>query len=493
MVRWPIIGLLFAVSSCGSRSVPGPDAGVDFGVRRTEITVPQAVKNMVDLLFMVDNSASMGPIADELKARFGQLVKVFQDLAAKGTYVDLHIGVVTSDYGAGATGAPGCQPSPGGQQGRLVSIGAYAPLDCEPPLGANFIKYAFAANGGGVHNLPRGQDLLRTFTCMASVITNQSAGCGFEHPLESVYAALRNSIPENVGFLREGALLEVVFVTNEDDCSAPIDSDLFDKNRVAQYGFLASFRCNRFGHICGNPPAPPPYGSSPGALGGCVPAPNLGGGGPGKLYDVSRYVDFFTKPASQGGVKANPKDVILTGIMPPSEPYQVILSNPGTPGNQPYVQCGQLAEASNPPCVPVVQHSCQNPAKPQFFGDPAVRIAAVIKSAANHQITSVCDDSYAGALGQIGNLIVATVGGGCFPAPLVQPPDCDAFEVTINPDGTTTTIRLPACGAAGLPCWRFERKAACATISPDGLGLTVDRGGRPARDGTSVKISCLTR
>ena len=32
--------------------------------------------------------------------------------------------LITSDYGAGATGAPGCQPSPGGQRGQLQAIGA---------------------------------------------------------------------------------------------------------------------------------------------------------------------------------------------------------------------------------------------------------------------------------------------------------------------------------------------------------------------------------
>ena len=471
---------------------PAPTAEVT-----TKLRIPQNLKNKVDVLFMVDSSASMGPMSDELKAKFGQFFKVFQDLSAKGNHADLNIGVVTSDYGAGATGAPGCQPSPGGQQGRLVSVGAYAPQNCKPPLGSNFIKYAFAADGKGANNLPQGQDLLNTFTCMASVVTNQSAGCGFEHQLESVYAALHNNLPENAGFLREGALLAVVFVTNEDDCSAPIDSDLYDKNKVQQYGFLSSFRCNRFGHVCGNPAASPPYSDSAGPLSSCATAPNPGGAGPGKLHDLSRYLTFFSKPAAQGGVKANPNDVVLFGIMPPSDPYQVILSNPGTPGNQPYVQCGQLSEQSNPPCVPVVQHSCQNPAKPQFFGDPPLRIASVINSAANHQTTSICEDNYTAALDKLGNLIVSTISGGCILAKLASPesPECIVQDETIANDGSTAIAKLPSCAEAGgaTPCWKMEKKMACSAISPDGLGLTVDRGGKQAPENTTAVVYCSAR
>ncbi|MCU1278936.1 MAG: hypothetical protein JWM53_2482, partial [bacterium] len=61
-----------------------------------------------------------------------------------------------------------------------------------------------------------GQTLEQTFTCMAAV---GSRGCGFEHPLESVYAALTNRV-ENAGSLRDDALWAVVFVINEDDGAA---------------------------------------------------------------------------------------------------------------------------------------------------------------------------------------------------------------------------------------------------------------------------------
>ena len=319
----------------------------------TYVAVQRLTRNKVDILFMVDNSASMEAMAQELRNRFSQFFTVFENLARSGTYADLHIGVVTSDYGAGS-GSVACTDFAGGQQGLLQPIGADAPATCRPPgSNVNYVQYLFGPNG--VHNLPPStrsctqdsdcpsgscntasrvcngtlpctsnndcptghvcgdqqvcvQSLVETFTCMASVGTR---GCGYEHVLESVRAALVR--PENGDFVRSDALLTVVFLTNEDDCSAPPDTDLFQASSSleAQYGFRSSYRCTRFGLTC-TAPLPGSEGtSSPLA---CTPG-GLSSGG--KLYDVQRYIDFFTKPRSQGGIKDVPaRDVLLVGIDP---------------------------------------------------------------------------------------------------------------------------------------------------------------------------------
>ena len=62
------------------------------------------------------------------------------------------------------------------------------------------------------------------FGCIAAV---GSAGCGFEAPLEAVYRVLTTPAI-NPGFLRDDALLVVILMTDEDDCSAPPDTTLFD-------------------------------------------------------------------------------------------------------------------------------------------------------------------------------------------------------------------------------------------------------------------------
>jgi hypothetical protein len=477
----------------GSYTTDGGGGSPDLGRGHTVVLIGQNSRTKLDLLFMIDNSNSMDAMQTELRARFPSLVQVLRDLAAQGVAADLDLGVVTSDYGAGATGAPGCTPSPGGQFGKLQAVGQFAPMSCQPPVGANFVHYNFA-NGGVDNNLPAGQDLATTFGCMASV---GSAGCGFEHQLESVYAALHNGLIENQGFVRPDAALAVVFVTNEDDASAPPDTDVFDKSKDAQYGYLDSYsRQTRFAIVCGNPPMFPPYGDSGGPLAFCQGAPNLPtGAGPGKQYDVSRYINLFTKPAAQGGVKANPLDVVLVAIDGPDSFFQVILSNPGTPAGQPYTQCPQLNETMSPVCVPVLQHSCMNAANPGFFGDPAVRLNQVLNAATNHAVYSICDNDFTPAMQSIGQLISSQVGAGCVTDRLPDPthPDCTAQDVTQNADGTTTVTQIPACSAnQGFPCWRIEQKAACATLSPDGVGVTIDRNGQSAPPNTTTQVICAT-
>ena len=497
-----VIGLALVACLAPPLESPKPVQG-----RVRTLNIPQNLKNKVDILFMLDNSNSMDSMQSELRNRFGQFFKPFQDLADKGTYADLHIGLVTSDYGAGATGAPGCTPSGlsgGGDQGKLIGIGKKAMASCQKPKGSNFIEYQFNAMGP-VSNLPLNQNLLETFTCMASI---GAQGCGFEHQLESVYAALHNNIIENQGFLRDEAILVVVFLTNEDDASAPPDTDVFDKNQVAKYGYEDSYsRQTRFAIMCGNPAVFPPYNDSNGALADCQAAPNPDGiSGPGKQYDIQRYKDFFSLPRVQGGVKDSPLDVVLVGIDAPETPVQVILSNPGTPAGQPYIPCGALNESSNPPCVPVLQHSCVNPQNMNFFGDPSVRLNAVIRSVKQFAITSICENDYTPALTEAAALIVSTLGFGCirdaFPRDMNNNlvTECNVKDVTLNPDGTESRTPVAKCddSKSNVPCWVIEQKTECAPpVSPDGVGFTIYRGetnGVPnqAPPHTSALVECAT-
>jgi hypothetical protein len=432
----------------------------------------------VDLLFMVDNSNSMSAMQSQLVQRFPDLLKVFIDLASGDNYADLHIGVITSDYGAGATGAPGCQASPGGQLGHLQAIGAVAAQDCLAPIGVPYIEYKL----DGANNLPSGQDLPTTFTCMASV---GAMGCGFEHQLESVYAALTDGDGFNEGFLREDARLMVILITNEDDGSAPPDAMMFDKNQAALFGYEDSFRSTRFGILCDG--KAPPYADSMGPFASCVPAPF----GMGLEYDISRYVGLFTLPADLGGVKANPDDLFVAAITAPPTPVQVILSNPGTAGGTPYFTCGQLNETSNPPCVPVVQHSCQNTAEPVFFGDPSVRLTSVVEQVKNHSLSSICDDDYSGAM-QAFSFLLASKIGGCLPWTLdLAQPDCDVNDFVGTVDNSPTATPVARCSdGSAMPCWEVQSRDWCTGASPQGAAMVVHRGGKPAPDGTTTRIAC---
>ncbi|MFI5290139.1 MAG: hypothetical protein ACHQ17_10845 [Polyangia bacterium] len=137
-------------------------------------------RQKVDLLFMVDNSPSMIPKQKELQAGFPALLSQMQALATSGAPADYHIGVVTSDLGAGQFNLGGGQCHPGGDGGKLQALGAAAAAGCQAPLGARFIDYDQLhadASGQPTSNLPPGQDLSTTFDCMASVGATTIARC----------------------------------------------------------------------------------------------------------------------------------------------------------------------------------------------------------------------------------------------------------------------------------------------------------------------------
>ncbi|HWE27856.1 MAG TPA: hypothetical protein VHB97_07630 [Polyangia bacterium] len=483
-------------SACLNPPVESPVTTV---VQDTPVRVPQNEQNQIDVLFMVDNSPSMDAMQTELKNHFSDFFQVFQDLATQGTNADLHIGVVTSDYGAGDTAGGGCSASPGGQNGLLQALGAAAATGCQAPTGAPYIEYAFQPNGAAAKsNLPAGQDLVGTFTCMASV---GAAGCGFEHQLESVRAALVNT-KENAGFLRDQALLAVVFVTNEDDGSAAPQVKFYESSAdVNTFGAYDTYRQTQFAVYCGGNAIP--YGM-PMSLSNCTSAPNLSPGAtPTLAYDISRYTNMFTQPSARGGIKTTADDVILFAIDGPETPVSTALVTSGTglgvAPNPSYVPCGALGTG----CVQRLNHVCQNNVSPPFFADPSVRLNAVVNSAKFKQTSSICGDDlnqapdFTSALQALGKLISSQISPGCIPATLtdLNNPECIVEDVTENPDGTETITSIPACSTAGagvFPCWTIAPNALCNGISPQGVGMSVNRNGVAAPANTNASVECST-
>ena len=488
---------LIGVMACYDAPVETP---VPSTTQETDVRVEQNIKNKVDILFMVDNSPSMIPKQNQLKSQFPQLIKILDDFG-KMNPAWYHIGVVTSDLGAGQFNLGGGQCHPGGDGGQLQAVGAAAAAGCTAPTGGvNFIDYNQLmpdASGNATSNLPPGQDLATTFSCMASV---GAAGCGFEHQLESVYRALHDPVPANHDFLRPDALLVVVWVTDEDDCSAPPNTDLFDPAKT-QYGAELSYRCTQYGIQCGNPAMLMPYGDSGGVLMGCQSAPNPNGMGPGKLFDVGRYITYFSKPGGAGGVKTDPNDVILFDITAPDSPVSSLLANPSETPPGPYVQCPAIT--ANNSCAVVLQHSCIAPSDNAFFGDPAVRIRQVVNSVAHNQSTSICDTSYQSALQSLGALIVSNIGAGCITSPFKDPanPDCVVEDITANMDGSTTVNEIPWCGANHenpTPCWELKSNPKCSAVCAkpgdpaQQFGINIDRGTMMIPANTTARVACST-
>jgi len=346
-----------------------------------------APHDKIDILFLIGNEASTSQYQLDLANHFPLFVKALEQAAATHP-ASYHIGVVTADLGAGPYTFGNGICHPGGDGGKLQVGPKSGPFAAPCPSvsfsgGVRFIDWDQVA---GTTNILGGVSLLDAFACMSSP---GDLGCGFQHQLEATYWALHEDIPENAGFLRADALLVVVYLTDEDDCSGTTDDDLFDPSPdgVARYGPLHSFRCAQFGITCGAVPMPLP--STPiDARADCQPLASRDGG---KLIDVQKYIDFFSKP---GGVKADPSDVILVSIAPPPAPFSTHLTSP----------CSDSTTA--PSCL-VLDPSCVAPTNPVFFGNPAVRLATVIQSAATSQSTSSCDVDYTPALADLAQKIIA--------------------------------------------------------------------------------------
>jgi hypothetical protein len=443
----------------------------------------------VDLLLVVDNSPSMGAKQRELALRLPELAARLDASAQRGLPAHFHLGVVTTDLGAQqfTIGAGQCRP--GGDGANLQALGAAAPPGCLPPTGgARFIDYDQLT---GTSNLPAGQDLAATLACMTAV---GDTGCGFEQPLEVAYQALQTpGPPANVGFLRDPALLAVVFLTDEDDCSAPPGGDLFDPSpaAIAKYGPLLSFRCTQFGIACGTPPAAPSAGAV-GALQDCAPALD------GPLFDVGRYVQFFRLPKAQGGVKPYPGDAFLFAIAAPREPVMVVSADLTQPPG-PYVTCAPTGGAR---CATVLQHSCVSTQNPALFGDPPVRLDWVVQQTLPSLGGSICDSSYATPLDKLAaTLADYQAGNGCLPGPLpnLEQPDCQVFDVVANADGSVTDVPLPWCPDAhdAPPCWRIDALGDCGTffdgttMAPQHLQLVIDRGSQPPPPNSVPHARCV--
>jgi hypothetical protein len=257
-------------SNQGDAAADAPDAGQDAAADRpaTSVDAPAAdtspkdanarnftitvVPNRVlDLVFMLDNSPSMAPKQAKLKAQFPKLIDALKD-PNDGTLPDLRLALIDSDLGTGSAYTSGsCGPKVGvdggaagfGDLGKFQMIGA-AGCGVTGPS-AQWLEYQ------------RGQpvnytgDIDSVFTCLAGNLG--TLGCGEEHPLQAYEFALVASGLGNEGqraMLRPNAYLGLVFLTDEEDCSAaPNDAMFGDKPELR--GESASLRCSTRSHACG--------------------------------------------------------------------------------------------------------------------------------------------------------------------------------------------------------------------------------------------------
>jgi hypothetical protein len=262
---------------------PGGDAG------RVELPGPT---DLVDLLFVIDNSGSMSEEQAALVDALPEFVSVLTsgDLEGDGTAEfeairDLQIGVVTTDMGTAGFEVPTCSSgdlgADFGDDGVLRTAGRADVPGCQPTYPA--ILSFRPADGGDPDEFVRS----------ASCLLFDTGGCAFEQQLEAALKAItpseaqsytaasftpigsprapgstargfyQDTLPhgdgQNAGLLRDDSVLAIVVVSDEEDCSVH-DTQIYNLDGGPYAGTDANLRCFAY---------------------------------PGALHPIGRYLDGF--------------------------------------------------------------------------------------------------------------------------------------------------------------------------------------------------------
>jgi len=418
-----------------------------------------AVSAELDLLFVIDDSASTKDKQELFAQNFHNFVATLQALSPRP---NLHIGVVTSSVDLGVGIDQACHPTRGAD-GVLQN----ASRDPAQPCMATGDRYLVdVARPDGSRMINYTEPLDQALTCIAHVGDN---GCGFEAPLEAMKRALDGSRPDNAGFLRPGAFLAVVILTDEDDCSA--DPQLF---RLAPaLPNELDFRCAREAYRCDQPISP----TAPGAYTGCTVRHD------GLLIDPRSYAQFLS--GLQG-----PSRVAVAVIA--GDPVADIRTGPiDMPFTQPL--------ALEPSC-----HATINGA--YAIGRPAIRIDEFRASFGDRGLfESVCQSDYSQAVAAIGALVTSALSP-CLEGTLdtrdIDPAspglqlDCAVSDLQGADSDAQVEEEIPRCHmvaddqpdlAGGRACWWVRSNPACATETQ--LELRVERTAAPPSS-TTVRVTC---
>jgi len=511
-----VVGFAATVSSCTQRSLNALNPCTINGVVQN---VPVNPQRALDLLIIIDDSPSMRDEQAKLAEQVPRLVNLLltggEDTDGStpvGTFPaieSLHVGIITPDLGhstvpphtwtAGVDFNPTalCTTNDGNGKAGFMQVDGVDPAICPAitPQGddlyLNFPEEGFTA-----------ADLISDVTCM----TGQDNGCGFEQQLESILASDAARNPANSGFNRDGALLAVILITDEDDCSTT-DPRVFDVEPRTSNPFQGPFtsmdelqfnlRCSAHKNA---------------------------------LQEIQRYVDGIAS------LKDDPSQVVfaaITGI--PEDPaldrvnfnsdeerYAAILDEAVTPA---------MAEVPNPADADT-QGQQLTPACTATDGSgdafPGRRIVETMEGLAAGNtgvgtvVESICAADYSPALNAIVDRIAAALRQLCLPRPLnrnsIDMVGCEVREV--QPEGRTCAeaaargreevpvstedgrevcrvTQLPSDPAAGVPGglgWFYddftpETVSAC-TFNPEQQRVSFTEGAAPIT-GARIRFECL--
>jgi len=347
---------------------PTSSPKLDLAVNDTEVLPDcsaDSACNLLDVLFVIDNSGSMGEEQKNLAKNFPYLIDKIRNLTDKqgnAVNADVNIMVTTTDFGhplCTAFNKPDYMPAKGApintactdRLERFTGIGANAPVIPEACTDGCTPGAAAVPNGPFINFNPDNSNVIDpdgmgdpVADALSCIGPQGIDGCGMEADLETMLQALDPGKPWNSGpkpFLRTGAVLAIIIVTDEEDCATK-DYRYFDPANKADPEFNqfwedlpgmpgtkgdpTSAVCWNAGTHCVDNNADGIYESCDAADKGLATDKN--GKSPNSvLQPISRYVNYLKKEL----IEKRNKQVIMLGIlgvppvtehnpMPPFEP-----------------------------------------------------------------------------------------------------------------------------------------------------------------------------
>lgn len=497
----PVVCLLFA-GACNEHPLKSVEQG---GNSVPLEPLPIDVQRKVDVLLVIDNSGSMGEEQANLAENFGPFIAQLEDVGA-----DYRIAITTTDLGG-----PNCAAAPTG--GRLLASSCVDRPGDFAAQGQDLYEVACASNcalgdealqlrpsaiagsdelavrpwiesANGVSNLPAGVDTLTAFQCLAP---QGIAGCGWEAPLEAIARTIDNMLDESrpeYGFLRDDALLAVLIVTDEVDCSyrAEQQSALFDSGVFFAEGmnFATSAVCWNAGTQCEGDPLACEVADRD-AAGQATDDPSAA-----VLHPLSRYTALLQGIAD---AKLDGREVLVSLIAGVPEGYpEVPLSF--APSSDPDFQELFGIGAG---CTSVVDGVEQT-------AIPPVRLRALAEAFPNGGagIYSVCSPDYTPAIMDIVDGLTVELPPACYGACVL---DLDAstdaldYDCEVHQSVGQERDKLPECIEGELPegadaCW-IAKTGAALSDACDVPGQNVEfelvrRFGVAVPAGANVVAAC---
>ena len=311
-----------------------------------------AACNLLDVLFVIDNSGTMGEEQTNLAANFPYLVQKLREIKDENDMpvnADINIMVTTTDFGhplctqfekddyTPARGAP-ISTACVDRLERFTGLGGSPVM--VPQACTNGCKGSVVPDGPFIHFNPSesnvlnadpmgGDEVAQALSCIGPQGID---GCGMEAPLETMLQALDpgkewNSGPEP--FLRDGAVLAIVVMTDEAECSVlnyeHFNPDLMNDPMFNQYWEdlpgMPGVKKDPTSAVCFHAGVSCQDANNDGIFESCWSEDK------GVLQPLSRYVNYLKKSL----VENQGKDVIMLGIlgvppvsahneMPPHEP-----------------------------------------------------------------------------------------------------------------------------------------------------------------------------